>query len=66
MKVTLRNPKRVVDIEGARSVAALLRNLAINPETVLVIRGSELLTREEPLDDEDEIEVRPVISGGGL
>jgi sulfur carrier protein len=64
MKVTLRNPKRIVDVDGVRSVGALLRKLSINPETVLVIRGEDLLTREEPLQEADEIEVRPVISGG--
>jgi uncharacterized protein (TIGR00269 family) len=45
-------------------VRALLERLAINPETVLVIRGPDLLTREEPLAEADSIEIRPVISGG--
>jgi hypothetical protein len=31
---------------------------------VLVIRGGELLTREERLEDGDTVELRPVISGG--
>jgi uncharacterized protein (TIGR00269 family) len=64
MKVTLRNPTRVVDVPGPTSVRRLLERLGINPETVLVIRGSELLTREERLEDADEVEIRPVISGG--
>jgi molybdopterin converting factor small subunit len=32
---------------------------------VLVIRDRELVTREAVLADGDEVEVRPVISGGG-
>jgi hypothetical protein len=32
--------------------------------TVLVIRGDELLTDDEVVEDADEIEVRAVISGG--
>jgi len=64
MKVKLRNPTRVVDVPGPLSVRGLLDRLQINPETVLVIREADLLTREERLTDADEIEIRPVISGG--
>ena len=64
MKVKLRNPDRVVDVSGPRTVADLLKELAIVPETVLVIREATLLTRDEPLEPADELEVRPVLSGG--
>lgn len=49
---------------GGRAVRAILDELGVNPDTVLVIREGELVTRETRLDDADEIEVRPVISGG--
>lgn len=64
MKVRLRNPDREVEVVGGRPVRAVLGELGVNPDTVLVIRGGELLTREIRLDDGDVIEVRPVISGG--
>lgn len=64
MKVRLRNPDREVEVVGGRPVRAVLDELGMNPDTVLVIRGGELVTRETRLDDGDEIEVRPVISGG--
>jgi tRNA-5-methyluridine54 2-sulfurtransferase len=64
MRVRLRNPTREVELQGPRTVRALLERLAINPETVLVIRGPDLLTREETLAEADSIEIRPVISGG--
>jgi sulfur carrier protein len=64
MKVKLRNPDRVVDLSGPLTVLDLLKDLEIVPEAVLVIRDSTLLTRDERLSDEDEIEVRPVLSGG--
>ena len=64
MKVKLRNPDRVVDVSGASTVLDLLKDLEIVPEAVLVIRESTLLTRDERLSDDDEIEVRPVLSGG--
>jgi len=65
VKVKLRNPDRVVEVSGPRTVVDLLRSLEIVPESVLVIRDSTLLTRDEELDDADEVEVRPVMSGGG-
>ena len=60
----LRNPDREVEVVGDRAVRAVLEELGVNPATVLVIRAGELVTRETRLDDADEIEVRPVISGG--
>jgi len=64
MKVRLRNPDREVEVAGGRKVLDVLGELGINPDTVLVIRERELLTREDRLDVEDAIEIRPVISGG--
>ena len=64
MKVKLRNPDRVVQVEGPTTVVALLRELGIVPEAVLVIRDATLLTRDESVAPDDELEVRPVLSGG--
>jgi len=64
VKVRLRNPDREVEVVGDRAVRAVLDELGVNPDTVLVIRAGKLVTRETRLDDADEIEVRPVISGG--
>jgi uncharacterized protein (TIGR00269 family) len=64
VKVRLRNPDREVEVAGERKVHAVLGELGIDPDTVLVIRERELLTREDRVADADEIEVRPVISGG--
>jgi sulfur carrier protein ThiS len=64
VKVKLRNPDREVEVAGGRSVRAVLAELSVNPDTVLVIRAGELVTREDRLRSDDEIEIRPVISGG--
>ena len=64
MQVRLRNPDRVVEVAGPKTVVALLRELDIVPESVLVIRDKTLLTRDERVDERDEIEIRPVLSGG--
>jgi sulfur carrier protein ThiS len=65
MRIKLRNPDREVEVSGLRTVRDVLSELGIDPDTVLVIRDRALITREERLADADEIEVRPVISGGG-
>jgi sulfur carrier protein ThiS len=64
MKVRLRNPDRVVEVAGPKTVLDVLHSLGIVPESVLVIRDATLLTRDENVLDDDEIEVRPVLSGG--
>ena len=64
MQVTLRNPRRTVEIGGPVRVSALLAKLDINRESVLVIRNDTLVAGDEVLADSDEIEIRPVISGG--
>lgn len=64
MKVKLRNPDRTVEIDGPRTVTALLDRLEVVSEGVLVIRDATLLTRDDRLDPNDELEIRPVLSGG--
>ncbi len=65
MKVILRNQGKEVELAGRRRVKELLAELGLLPETVLVIRGRELLTIDEVVREDDVIELRPVISGGG-
>lgn len=64
MIVKLRNPRREVEVPGPTSVVALLQRLDINRESVLVIRGDELVPGDARLADDDVVEIRPVISGG--
>lgn len=64
MKVLLRNPAREVEVSGPISVVKLLRSLDINRESVLVIRGDTLVAGDATLQDDDTVEIRPVISGG--
>jgi sulfur carrier protein len=62
--VTLRNPRRTVEVTGPLRVSVLLRQLEVPRASVLVIRGGTLVPGDALLDDADEVEVRPVISGG--
>jgi sulfur carrier protein ThiS len=64
MMVKLRNPDRDVEVRGGRRVRDVLSDLGIDPDSVLVIRERELLTRDERVGEDDRLEIRPVISGG--
>jgi sulfur carrier protein len=64
MKILLHHPTRETSIKGPKRVGQVLHDLEILPDTVLVIRGDELIPEDEMVRDEDTIEVRPVISGG--
>ena len=64
VKILLRNPRREVEVPGPLSVVALLQRLELNPESVLVIQGDTLVTRDARLSDADVVEIRPVTSGG--
>jgi len=64
VQVHLHNPKRDVELSGPLRVADLVKQLGLNRESVLVIRGDSLVTGDATLADSDVIEIRPVISGG--
>ena len=64
MRVILRQPRREIEINGPTRVGQLLKRMDIVAESVLVIRGDELLTVDAVLGPDDVIELRPVISGG--
>jgi sulfur carrier protein len=63
--VVLRNPRREVRVAGGRRVKDILSELEVIPDTVLVIRGDELVTADQLVRDDETIELRPVMSGGG-
>lgn len=64
VRIQLSHPTRVVEVKGPKKARDLLRELNLLVEAHLVIRGDELVTEDEILSDQDQIEIRPVISGG--
>ena len=49
MKVILRQPRREIEVEGAKRVADLFKKLDLVPESYLAIRDGELLTVDMPV-----------------
>lgn len=64
MIVRLRQPTREITVDGVRTVNALLDQLDLNRESFLVIRNGTLVPGDGRLEDDDTIEIRPVVSGG--
>lgn len=67
MKITVKNERdsttKVIEFTGL-SVQQLLKQLNLNPETVLVVRNNEVITEKESLHDKEVLEILSVISGG--
>jgi sulfur carrier protein len=64
MQIQLSHPARTIEIKGPKKAKDLLKELHLVVEAHLIIRGDELVTEDEMLYDQDQIEIRPVISGG--
>ena len=65
LKVVIRQPKRrEVELQGRRRVGELARELGLNLEAVLFVRGEDILSRDQVVEEEDMVEVYSAISGG--
>jgi sulfur carrier protein len=54
--------KKKIVFQGKAS--DLLEQLSINPQTVIIVKNNELVTEDEPLENDDEISLLTVVSGG--
>lgn len=49
---------------SAKTLGLLLKELNLNPETVIVTRNNEVLTEDEKISKDDTLDILSVISGG--
>tara|TARA_B100000959_G_scaffold204428_1_gene214192 strand:- start:379 stop:633 length:255 start_codon:yes stop_codon:yes gene_type:complete len=64
VRVSLRNPPRVLEFDGPVAVTTLLTKLDLRRDCVLVIRDGTLVPGDAMLEADAEVELRSVISGG--
>ncbi len=62
MKITYRDQEW--ELEGDRRVGEAIEEIGLIPQTVLAVRNGKLLTEDTLLDENDEIKLVAVISGG--
>lgn len=58
------NKKASLELGNNSTVTDLLKKLNINPVTVIVSRENELILENEKLNDNDDLKILSVISGG--
>ena len=63
MKVYVERSQEFKDVK-ASSVADMLKELQLNPSTVLVTRNDVLVPEDELLAEDDDVKILSVISGG--
>lgn len=62
MKVIFRG--REYQIDGELKVKELIERFNLLPEYVIVVRGEEILTEDEVINENDQVVIITAISGG--
>jgi sulfur carrier protein len=62
MKITYRDKEW--ELRGRRRVQDAIKEVGLIPQTVLAVRDGKLLTEDMMLDEDDEVRLVAVISGG--
>jgi sulfur carrier protein ThiS len=62
MKITYRDKQW--ELYGRRRVRDAIKEVGLIPQTVLAVRDGKLLTEDVMLDEDDEVRLVAVISGG--
>ncbi|MCD6590497.1 MAG: MoaD/ThiS family protein [Candidatus Aenigmarchaeota archaeon] len=64
VKVKFWDGMKNAEIKENAKVIDVLRELNVNPETVIVKKRNEIVLEDEKLSDNEEIELIKVVSGG--
>jgi sulfur carrier protein ThiS len=64
VRVTILPDRQVQEVD-ATTVSDVLTALGLHRDAHLVVRGEDILTSDTRLTETDELEIVPVISGGG-
>lgn len=64
MEVYVEKEDKKIEIDFRGTMSGLMKKLKINPETVLLIKNDELVTKDEKVGSKDKVKFVSVISGG--
>jgi thiamine biosynthesis protein ThiS len=64
MKIHIDKEKKNLELDFQGTADELLKELEINPETVVVTQNDELITLDKELKTSDKIKILSVVSGG--
>lgn len=64
MKISIERTKETIEKEFSGNAKSLLQELNILVEDVLIIKNGQLVIEDEALNNDDEIKLLSVISGG--
>jgi len=64
IRVIPSNEKKEIRVKGKVKVVDVLIKLGLDPQGYIVTRRGEILTEEDLVSDDDELEVYRVVSGG--
>jgi sulfur carrier protein ThiS len=60
----MKGKKKVIKIGDKSKVIDVIKKIKLNPETVIVKRGQEILLETDDLKPNDKIEFIKIVSGG--
>ena len=58
------NERKEITLKTPKKASEIIKELGINEETVIITRKNNLITKDDMINDEDEIELLSIISGG--
>lgn len=64
MKVFIDRDNKELELEFKGKAGALLEQLEINSETVVITRNGELITEDDNVSGDDKVKIISVVSGG--
>lgn len=64
MKLFIEKTKQKKTIKFNGEAKALLKKLGINSEDVLIVKNNELISIDEKINNNDEVKILSVVSGG--
>lgn len=64
MKIYIEKDDKLLELKKNMTGLELLKELNINPNTVIIVRNNEVILSEEKLSETDDVKIISVVSGG--